>query len=180
MVGKMGIITGLFFTTDAYACTISGRISNVEMVRNAEVIVLVTAEDYAVAPGNPASWSGMVPISKIRFKVVESIRGKLTTNYLIVPGILVDKDDFNDHPSPYTLVRPEGRRGNCFAISYRTGGRFLLMLKKNQQGELTVYWDPLGPVNEQLHSMDDPWLSWVRKQSRERDEKPTRERANSF
>src|SRR5215831_19618138 len=124
MAGLLGIIAGVLFTTDAYACKVSVRISNVEMVRNADVIALVTAEDYDIPPNKPPSWSGMVPTSKIRFKVVELIRGKLTTPYLIVPGILVDKDDFNDHPSPYTLVRPEGRQGNCFAISYRTGGRF--------------------------------------------------------
>jgi hypothetical protein len=39
-----------------------------------------------------------------------------------------------------------------------------LLLKNNRDGELTVYWYALGPVNEQLHSLDDPWLLWVRKQ----------------
>src|SRR5262249_43158173 len=76
MVGLLGIIAGLLFTTDASACTVSGRISNVEMVRNAELIVLVTAEGYAIAPDNPASWSEMVPTSKIRFKLVELIQGE--------------------------------------------------------------------------------------------------------
>jgi len=51
-----------------------------------------------------------------------------------------------------------------FANSYRSGGEFLLLLKKRQSGELTLNWYVLGPVNEQLHSTNDPWLLWVREQ----------------
>ena len=158
----IGTFVGLLLGQNAYSCSVLRVVSNVEMVRNADAIAVVTAEDYAYMPKNP--WGGLLPNSTIRFKVAEVIKGQLTTDHLILPGVLVDKDDFNDHPSPYTFVRPEGRHGNCYAISYRTGGRFLLMLKKDQQGHLTVYWCPLAPANEQLHSMDDPWLFWVRKQ----------------
>ena len=44
------------------------------------------------------------------------------------------------------------------ANSYRRGGQFVLFLKKTKAGELTVNWYALAPVNEQLHSDDDPWL----------------------
>ena len=87
-------------------------------------------------------------------------------------GELVDQDDFNDHKVPYTFVRPDGRHGPCYAISYRVGAQYLLMLKMRADGAYTVNWDSLGPVNEQLRSADDPWLVWVRKQTRRRGRSP--------
>jgi hypothetical protein len=38
----------------------------------------------------------------------------------------------------------------------------LLLCKKDQSGERTVNSYALGPGNEQLHSMNDPWLLWLR------------------
>jgi hypothetical protein len=81
---------------------------------------------------------------------------------VVLPGYLMDSDDFNDQRPPYTFVRPGGRAGSCFANSYRSGGQFLLVLKETKGGELTVNWYALGPMNEQLHSDHDPWLLWVR------------------
>ena len=152
---------------DAYPCKTARSVSNVEMVREADAIVRVSAENYTVAPKAPISSTGfdVESDSRIRFKVLEVVRGKVP-GHLVLPGVLVDTDDFNDHPSPYNSVRPEGRRGSCFASSYRSGGQFLLMLKKRSDGLLTVNWYPLAPVNEQLHSTDDPWLLWVRKRAK--------------
>lgn len=161
------VIAGLFTflsATASYSCEIPRPVSSTEMVRESDAIVLATAESYAVPPKDSRSWNGFIPDSRIRFKIVETIRGKLSADHLVLPGILVQADDFNDRSSPYDLVRPEGRHGNCFAVSYRAGGQFLLMLKKKRDGELTVYWYALGPINEQLHSLNDPWLLWVRKQ----------------
>ena len=101
------------------------------------------------------------PGSKVRFKVIETIRGPVMSG-LVLPGYLVDMDDFNDRQPPYNFVRPGGRARNCFADFYRSGGQFLLFLKKDKDGKLTVKWYPLGPVNEQLHSDNDPWLLWTR------------------
>lgn len=147
----------------SYSCSVTKPISNTQMIEQSDAIVVATAEDYVVPPDSGRPWAGMLPDSKVRFKIVETIRGKLATDSLTISGELVETDDFNDQPPPYNLVRPEGRRGNCFAVSYRTGGRFLLVLKKNQAGELTPYWYALAPVNEQLRSANDPWLLWVRR-----------------
>jgi hypothetical protein len=95
--------------------------------------------------------------------VLEVIRGKVPAD-LFLDGVLVGEDDFNDETSPYDSVRSEGRRGSCFASSYRTGGQFLLLLKK-RGSDFTVDWYPLAPVNEQLRSVNDPWLLWVRTQA---------------
>jgi hypothetical protein len=155
----------LLFATACYPCSVLHPVSSTEMVRESDAIVVVTAEGYSAPPKDPRSWNGFItPDSKVRFKITETIRGKLSADYLVLPGILVQTDDFNDAKSPYNFVRPGGRHGNCYAYTYRAKGQFLLMLKKDRDGELTVYWYALGPVNEQLHSLDDPWLLWVREQ----------------
>jgi hypothetical protein len=160
------IITLLACAADAYSCKIAKPVSNVDMVREANVIVRARAENYAVPPKTQTTQTGfdVNSDSRIRFRALEVIRGKTVAD-VVLPGTLVDIDDFNDQPSPYTFVRPNGRRGSCFATSYRSGGEFLLMLKERDHGEFTINWYPLAPVNEQLHLVNDPWLPWVRKQA---------------
>jgi len=157
------LLAGSLFTAGAFSCSVSEKISNIRLVKEAETIVRVTALEYAVPPGDPNAWTSGVPDSKVRFIVNETIRGPGIPE-LVLPGYLTDRDDFNDQPSPYDFVRPGGRHGSCYANSYRKGGQFLLFLKKAKSGELTANWYALAPVNEQLHSGQDPWLLWVRKQ----------------
>jgi len=150
--------------TEACACSVIGEISNVEMVKTADSIVRVIAAEYASPPSVPGLSTTGTPDSRIHFKVVEHLRGAVVSD-VVLPGYLVEVDDFNDHQSPYHFVRPNGRRGSCFANSYRSGGQFLLFLKRTKSGEPTVNWYALAPVNEQLHSDVDPWLLRVREQT---------------
>jgi hypothetical protein len=161
------LVASMVCAVDVYPCKTARSVSNVDMVREADAIVRVIAENYTVAPKAPISSTGfdVESDSRIRFKLLEVVRGKVPGD-LVLPGVLVDMDDFNDQVPPYNLVRPAGRRGSCFASSYRSGGQFLLMLKKRSDGIFTLNWYPLAPVNEQLHSTDDPWLLWVRKQAK--------------
>jgi hypothetical protein len=82
-------------------------------------------------------------------------------------GVLEDRDDPNDEPVPYTFVRRGGRHGNCFALGYRLGAQYLLLLKRAehpayaQRSELTPYWAPLAATNEQVFGQADRWLRWV-------------------
>ena len=85
---------------------------------------------------------------------------------IVLPGFLVDKDDYSDDPAPRTFVRWNGRGGGCYADDYRRGGQFLLCLRRTSAGTYTVRWSPLAPLNEQLGGDDDPWLAWVRVESR--------------
>ena len=85
---------------------------------------------------------------------------------IVLPGYLVDRNDFNELKVPYTFVRRGGRSGSCFANTYRQNAEFLLMLKRRDDGSYTVNWYALGPVNEQLRGKDDSWLLWVREQVR--------------
>lgn len=163
MVRKVWTLPAFVFALSlpAFPCQRATPVSDVEMVKESDVIVRAIAERYDARPKNPNAITTGIPDSTVHFHVLEVIRGDARTD-LTLPGYLSDKDDFNDRPSPYDSVRPGGRAGSCFANTYRSGAEFLLLLKKEQSGELTVNWYALGPVNEQLHSTDDPWLLWVR------------------
>ena len=157
------LLGAVVLTTQAFPCSIVGPISNVRLVHDADAIVLARAVEYSVPPADTGLITTGVPDSRVRFKVIESLRGGITSD-VILPGYLSDTDDFNDQPPPYTFVRRNGRRGSCFANTYRAGGQFLLFLKKTPTGEQTVNWYALAPVNEQIHPISDAWLNWVRDQ----------------
>ena len=55
------------------------------------------------------------------------------------------------------------RLGGFFAMDYRLGALFLLFLR-DVVGLLVA---PLAPINEEVSGPDDPWLEWVRQQTRE-------------
>jgi hypothetical protein len=154
------------------ACKIARAPSPAEMVAGAELIVRATAVEYAVPPNGTSRTTG-VPDARIRFRVESVLKGTYQTQDLVLPGYLSNHDDWNDHPAPYSRVRENGRSGSCFANTYRQGAQFLLVLKLtgsvpailSSNTQYTVNWYPLGPVNEQLRSPEDPWLKWVREQT---------------
>ena len=163
----MVFVAVIVSATDMYPCEIPQKErSSAEMVEQSDAIVGVRAVEYAIAPHDPNVFTTGEPDSMIRFKVLEVIRGAISRE-LILPGYLVDKDDFNQlGAAERHVVRSNGLRGSCFANSYRSGGQFLLILKKEKNAGYTVDWDILGPTNEQLRSADDPWLLWVREQAK--------------
>jgi len=137
-------------------CSRVGDVDPARNARDAEVIVVARAVEYLSEP-RPASGDGPPRRGSIAFDVVRSLKGRSVPTRLVLPGTLTDSDDYNPEPLPYQIVRPEGRRGWCFAETYRRAALFLLLLK-SAEGEYTVEWDPLAPNNEQLHGLDDPWI----------------------
>jgi hypothetical protein len=96
------------------------------------------------------------------FRIISTIKGTAPVQALIIPGYFDSRDDFNDLPQlPRTFVRLGGRHGNCYALNYREGATYLLILKW-QQARLTPYWTPLKPTNEQVRPGADEWVEWVR------------------
>lgn len=144
-----------------------------EFVDSATVIVRAVAIGIDSAGASPASPQVRVYEFPIRFRVVETLRGRVLDDRLVLPGILVDRDDFNPNPVPYTIVRPAGQRGDCAAKDYRVGGEYLFILRPSRvDGSLTPYWRPLAPFNEQVRGADDPWVEWVRAQLRSQSGSP--------
>ncbi len=154
------VITFLFGATAAYACR-AAKPSPTALVENAEVIVRVQAVEYVEEPKGDIRTTGEPSNAKINFKVKEILKGDAVPSEIILNGYLSDADDFNDTEIPYNFVRPNGRSGSCSANEYKKGAEFLLLLKK-VDGKYTVRWYALAPTNEQLHSSDDEWITWVR------------------
>ena len=166
----LALLAVLIASRAAYPCSIVNlwpppAASKAEfLLALSDVIVRVVAEDYARSPASPDVRTTGEPDSRVRFRILEILKGVEPAREVVLPGYLVDVDDFNDRPAPYDFVRPNGRSGSCFANAYRRNGQFLLMLKKLEAGGYTVDWDALSPVNEQLRSENDDWLVWVRRQ----------------
>jgi hypothetical protein len=132
-----------------------------EFIDSATIIVRAVAigpEAYSPLTERPG------PVTGVSFAVTERLRGTGIADRFVLPGMLVENDDFNPGPVPYTIVRRAGQRGDCFAREYRMGAEYLLILRESHRGVLTPYWRPLAPFNEQLRGPDDPWLLWVRQQ----------------
>lgn len=126
------------------------------LVDDTDVIVRAVAVDARIDPEDPNGIWGQV-----RFQATETIRGVVGEAELEFFGRLVDQDDFNPGDVPYRIVRRAGQRGDCFAREYRAGREYLFLLRA-RNGNLTPYWVPLAPTNEQIRDETDPWLEWVR------------------
>lgn len=155
------VSTFVFGTTYIYACR-TFRPSTIGMIETAETIVRVEADKYVEEPKGNIRFLNEPSDATINFKVKETLKGDSVPSEIILNGYLSDEDDFNEREIPYDFVRRGGRGGSCSAYQYKQGAEFLLFLKKIE-GKYTVRWYALAPVNEQLHSSNDEWITWVRK-----------------
>jgi hypothetical protein len=156
-----GFLLLLFcFASTTYACR-APRPSAQTLVSDAEIILRATAIKYIREPENSIRALNEPNNAEIEFRIEEVLKGDKVPSSLTLNGHLTDKDDYNDRPIPYNLVRPGGRGGSCSAYTYKQGAEFLLFLKR-KEGKFTIRWYALAPTNEQLHSKDDEWLVWVK------------------
>jgi hypothetical protein len=166
------------------ACSVSEIATPTELLRRAEVIVRARAERLSDEPGQDGTLAGSR--TQVLFAVLEVLKGPPMGSTIEFNGSLGGRDDPNDHAVPYTFVRPGGRAGNCFALEYRQGSEYLLMLAREphaayaQGNRLTPYWGPLAPTNEQVFGPGDPWLTWVKKQLAPPQDAPERARIPPF
>jgi hypothetical protein len=168
----------LFGTTAAYACR-TVRPTTTAMVEDAEVIVRVEVGEYVEEPKGEIRTLGEPSDATIKFKVKETLKGDSVPSEIILNGYLSDRDDFNETKVPYNFVRPGGRGGSCSAYQYKKGAEFLLFLIKADE-KYTVRWYALAPTNEQLHSSNDEWITWVRDYLKGlKEKKPTKIKAQS-
>lgn len=162
LVSASIVIFGLLaFCKRTEACSRISPIVISQTCKMAEYIVRATAVEYSQPPQNPDIRTTGVPDSKVTFKIEEMLKGDSLTGSIVLNGYLSDKDDFNDHIVPYIFVRRGGRAGSCFANTYKQGAQFLLFMKRSDQ-VFTVNIDALAPVNEQLHTPDDPWMYYIK------------------
>lgn len=132
------------------------------VVRAAEAVVRVRA----IEQRRPPEMSGFPP-AEVEFEVLEVLKGPAFPTSFWMRGAITDKDDFNPGTVPYLQMRRGAGGGSCHAYFYAKGGEFLLLLRRTE-GELSPYWAPLLPTNEQVRGPADPWVHWVRQQLRAR------------
>ena len=174
MIRPLLVFAMVGLAAPAWPCSVVGPLPSAErLVADAEVIARVRAEGLSSTPGRAGVMAGSP--TQVRFAILEVLKGRLSSSRIEFNGSLMDRDDRNDHPVPYDFIRPGGRGGNCFALSYRAGAEYLLLLRRGehpsyaQSGDLTPYWAPLSPTNEQLFDgATDAWLVWVRQELRRR------------
>lgn len=164
------VITFIWGANVICACRTIEKPSATTMVERAEIIVRVEADEYVEEPKGDTRALNEPSDATIKFKVKEVLKGKFISNELIINGYLSERDDFNDTQAPYNFVRPGGRGGSCSAYEYKKGAEFLFFLKKIGE-KYSVRWYALAPTNEQLHSSNDEWITWVRKYLKEANSK---------
>lgn len=167
-------IAMLAFAAPAWPCTVSAsrRVPSDRLVRDAEVIARVRAEGFSPTPGRKEGI--VVTRTQVRFAVIEMLEGRLLSSTLEFNGRLTERDDLNRGSVPYTTNRPGGHAG-CIAVNYRVGAEYLFLLRRPDHpaygplDQLTPYWTPLSPTNEQLFDgVRDPWFVWVSREVRKR------------
>jgi hypothetical protein len=129
-----------------------GFVDSADVIVRARATRLIETERRAAGLGHRNT--------AVEFEPLEVLRGDSALEPLQIAGGIVQNDDFNGTAVPYRIVRMAGQRGDCFATEYRVGAEYLLILRR-VNGDLTPYWAPLAPLNEQIRGRDDPWVRWV-------------------
>jgi len=141
-------------------CSVLKQIYPEELLLESKYIIWATAVDNKE--------------DKIQFRIRETLKGRPKLTELTIDGSFSSEDDFNDHSVPYRIARPTAREGMCYSTKYKKGADYLLFLQRQNDfeqdsKELSPYWAPLAPVNEQLRSKRDPWLLWVKNRLPQKD-----------
>jgi hypothetical protein len=159
------------FATSASPCSVPSIPTAAELVRDAEIIVRARAERVAADSGRPGPLAGSP--TQIEFRVLSVLKGRLVESQLTFNGRFVAGDERNRGKVPYSFARSSAD-ASCFALEYRPGGEYLLFLRRAadvayaQPEQLTPYWAPLAPTNEQVFGSSDSWELWTRDQLRPR------------
>lgn len=176
MIRPLLVVAMVGLAAPAWPCSVVGPLPSAErLIDDAEVIARVRAEGFSSTPGRAGLFLAASP-TRVTFAILELLKGRLSSSTIEFNGSLTDRDDRNDRPVPYDSIRPGGRGGYCFALAYKAGAEYLLLLRRvehqsddAQPNELTPYWAPLSPTNEQLFDgASDAWFVWVRKELRRR------------
>src|SRR5262245_2486923 len=89
----------------------------------------------------------------VLFSIVSVLKRTINEQVIRIPGYLEERDDWNANldSMPNRMSRPGFIVGSCYALNYRQGADYLLLLGPTPQtGSLTPYWASLAATNEQL------------------------------
>lgn len=149
------------FLNDTLSCEVYLFNNPRDLCTLSDAIVVAQALFYDSEETREGEYN-IIPEHQIVFETIEVLKGDRFPKYFYVNGLLIDTDEFRDSQVPYTSVRPSGRRGSCFAVEYKRKGLYLLFLTRDTKFNYWPYWGSMNPTNEQLRSLNDPWLKWIK------------------
>lgn len=103
---RIALVLVLLSRTAAYPCTTVSQVPQPALptadalVLSSDLIVRVIATEYERPPSNPAVLTTGEPDSRVRFRILEILKGTETAAEIVFPAYLVGRDDFNDRPVP--------------------------------------------------------------------------------
>src|SRR5262245_7330818 len=132
MIRPLLVFTMVGLAAPAWPCSRVGPPPSAErLVDDAEVMARVRAEGLSSTPGRTGIFLAASP-TQVRFAILELLKGRLSSSAIEFNGSLTERDDRNDRPVPYDFIRPGGRGGNCFALAYKAGAEYLLLLRRGE------------------------------------------------
>jgi hypothetical protein len=148
-------------------CSLGGGPPAFSIARTQNIVsessVIVRAKSLGDVP--PPSGTPRPDLRYVAFAVEEVLRGSDVPDTLHFGGTIRDEDAIppeavEDVPH-LSYIRRWG--GDCLAMTYRSGGQYLLLLQYSEErGTLDPYWSVLAPTNNEVSGPDDPWIGWVR------------------
>lgn len=142
----------------ALACSVAPgyRVpTNVELVADADLILLATVTDGDLAPD-------AIPEQRITVEPIAAIKGELPASPLAMPGwIASGAEAMLSNPYELKDAHPQSLAGTCNRMSFPRGSRVLFFLK--WEGD---HWraagGPFSRWAEDVLTDDAPWLQVVR------------------
>ena len=142
----------------AIACSVAPgyRVpTNVELVADADLILLATVTDSALAPD-------AIPEQRITVEPIAAIKGELPAGPLAMPGwIATGADAMLSNPYELKDAHPQSLAGACNRMGFPRGSRVLFFLM--WEGD---HWraagGPFSRWAEDVLTDDAPWLQVVR------------------
>lgn len=137
----------------ASACSISVeyvRPTDFELVQISDAIVVATAREER--PGEYGS--------TVAFDVGEKVKGEAPRGVEVVGRLEApEPDKLSDIAGPGVIVGT----GWCEPLPFRKGGRYLLFLQKDEEGQLRRTGHPMSRISEEYTGEDTAWMRIVRR-----------------
>lgn len=154
------MIYGLLLTNIAYACSLPPSTlipSNYELIKETQSVVLAKAESAFTLPTDNPKY----PLHKIRFSIIEVLKGKFAAASFINDGNTIYKGGHSEYK--FIHASPGGNQGGCNAYGYKLGKFYVLFLNKyDEDSDWEVSGPPFSRINEIVDSPNSPWVKAVR------------------
>jgi hypothetical protein len=141
----------------AAACSVAAGYSvptNLELVENADLILLATVED---GTADPRSADEM----RIRIRPLAALKGTIPAGSITLPGAMLDGAAELSNPYDLEQAHPQSFAGACIRYAFPRGSRVLFFLRAEGDGWVPSA-RPFSRWAEDVPTDEAPWLAAVR------------------